>query len=56
MDETTTIQPELSLEEIKRRYHGYLGRLTSAARARKAREGACPGYAPTGYRNVRVVY
>jgi len=43
----------MGLAEIKRRYHGYLGRLTAAAMQEKVRNGEWSGYAPTGYRNVR---
>jgi site-specific DNA recombinase len=52
--DTPTTQTELSLAELKRRYHGYLGQRASSALAAKARRGECPGYAPTGYRNVRT--
>jgi hypothetical protein len=43
---------QLTLQEIKRRYHNYLGQLTSTALDRKARAGECVGFAPTGYVNV----
>jgi site-specific DNA recombinase len=50
----TPTHAELTLAEIKRRYHGYLGQRASYALAAKARRGECPGCAPTGYRNVRT--
>jgi site-specific DNA recombinase len=47
-------QSHVTADEFKRAYHRHLGQLTSAAMARKASEGGCPGCAPTGYRNVAV--
>lgn len=52
MIQTQEEQAITSLEELKQRYHRYLGRRASLALDEKAKAGGCVGYAPTGYKNA----